>query len=185
MKLKKYENFINENIQDTPEEYVKTALLQIKKKIEDIFQKNEDSGEVGIDGARRRWDEKSKDKNKLSFKDLKVKLESSELSTFSSLNDNVVIKFTDESFVYDLSIFIPLEYGVPKDKNKDFSSDDIKECSCKFKKYDLDTFDLVGQIGPKKVKISDIDEDFLVDLKIELDDKFGEEEELEIETNDE
>ena len=45
--------------------------------------------------------------------------------------------------------------------------------------------DLIGQIGPKKVKIEEVGEDFLVNLKIELDDKFGESEKLEIETNDE
>jgi hypothetical protein len=54
-------------------------------------------------------------------------------------------------------------------------------CYIKFKKYDLDTFEVIGQIT-KNVKIKDIDEEFLVDLKIEMDDQFGEEEEFEIET---
>jgi hypothetical protein len=51
----------------------------------------------------------------------------------------------------------------------------------KFKKYDANTDDLIGQIT-KNVEIKKIDEDFLVDLKIEIDDKFGEEEEFKIET---
>ena len=43
------------------------------------------------------------------------------------------------------------------------------------------TFEVIGQIT-KNVKIKDIDEEFLIDLKIEIDDKFGDEEEFEIET---
>ena len=35
----------------------------------------------------------------------------------------------------------------------------------------------------KNTKIKDIDEEFLIDLKIEIDDKFGDEEEFEIEIN--
>jgi hypothetical protein len=182
MKLQRYNQFIKENLQDTPEEYIKTALLQIKKKIEYLFDKKE-VGDEGLEAAKKRGEEKAKEGEQMSLKDLKVSLESSEISTFSSLNDNVVIKFTDEKYLYDLTIFIPLENGISKDKSKDFSSDDIKECSVKFKKYDVETFDLIGQIGPKKVKIEDINEDFIVNLKIELDDKFGEEEKLEIETN--
>lgn len=183
MKLYKYNEFIKENLQDTPEEYVKTALLQIKKKIEDIFEKSKGVEGDGIDAAKKRGEEKSEDVDQMSFKDLKVKLESSEISTFSSLNDNVVIKFTDDMFLYDLTIFIPLENGIPKDKNNDFSSDDIKDCSMKFKKYDIETLDLIGQIGPKKVKIEEINEDFITGLKIELDEKFGDGEKLEIEIN--
>ena len=49
------------------------------------------------------------------------------------------------------------------------------------KKYDIDTDDVIGQIT-KNVNIKDIDEDFLVNLKIEIDDKFGDDEEFEIET---
>lgn len=182
MKLYKYNQFINENLQDTPEEYIKTSLLLIKTKIERMFEKSE-GGEVGLEAARERGEKKAKEGDQMSLKDLNVKLESSEISTFSSLNDNIVIKFTDDQFLYDLTIFIPLENGISKDKTKDFSSDDIKECSVKFKKYDIETLDLIGQIGPKKVKIDEIGEDFIVSLKIELDDKFGEEEKLEIETN--
>ena len=58
-----------------------------------------------------------------------------------------------------------------------------KECSYKFKKYDVNNFELLGQIGPKTIEIDKIDEEFLVNLKIELDDEYGgEEEELEFET---
>ena len=69
-----------------------------------------------------------------------------------------------------------------KHKEKEFSDKEIENCVVKFKKYDIQDFDLIGQIGPREVKIKDIDEEFLVDLKIELDDEFNEEEEFEIET---
>lgn len=182
MKLHRFQQF-NENLQDTPEEYIKTVLLQLKKKIEEMFKKS-DEGESGLDAAKKRGEQKAKEGEKMSLKDLKVKLESSEISTFSSLNDNIVIKFTDDKYLYDMTIFIPLENGISKDKSKDFSSDDIKECSVKFKKYDSETLDLIGQIGPKKVKVEDFSEDLLVNLKLELDDKFGDNETLEIETNE-
>jgi hypothetical protein len=79
---------------------------------------------------------------------------------------------------------IDLKEALPKDPNKDFTMDDVKMCYIKFKKYSLLTKDieLIGQIS-KNVEIKKIDEEFIIDLKIELDDEFGDEEEkLEIET---
>ena len=78
---------------------------------------------------------------------------------------------------------IDIKEAIPEDKEKDFDPlEDIKNCYIKFKKYDLDTFDILGQLS-KNVKIKDIDEDFIIDLKIEIDDKFDEsEDEFEIET---
>ena len=52
----------------------------------------------------------------------------------------------------------------------------------KFKKYELENFTLVGQIS-KNTEIDSIDEEFIVDLKIELDDEFNTDiEKIEIET---
>ena len=79
---------------------------------------------------------------------------------------------------------IDIKEGISKDPAQDFSFEDVENCFLKFKKYDLDTFEVIGQVT-KNAKIADIDEDFLVDLKIELDDKFsGEGETLEIETEE-
>ena len=64
-------------------------------------------------------------------------------------------------------------------------------CDIKLKKYDLDTFEVIGQLpspidGDKseylKIEINKIDEDYLIDLKIELDGKSDEEEDFKIET---
>jgi hypothetical protein len=72
---------------------------------------------------------------------------------------------------------------MPKDPNVDFSFKDIEKCSIKFKKYDLDKVEIIGPPIRKTVDIKDIDEDFLVNLKIELDKELGEDdEEFEIET---
>jgi hypothetical protein len=117
----------------------------------------------------------------MSLKDLGVRLESSEISKYSKMYDNLTVKFSDDAATYNLYLAIDLKDALPKDATKDFSYEDIKTCYIKFKKYDLDTFEVIGQIT-KNVEIKKIDEEFLVDLKIEMDDKFGEEEEFEIET---
>jgi hypothetical protein len=71
---------------------------------------------------------------------------------------------------------------MPKDPNVDFSFEDVENCFVKFKKYDIETFEVIGQMT-KNIKTKDIDEEFLIELKIELDEKFGDEDEkLEIET---
>jgi hypothetical protein len=57
-----------------------------------------------------------------------------------------------------------------------------KKCQIKFKKYDLDDFKLLGQLV-KTAKLDDINEEYLVNLKIELDDENKDtEEEFKIET---
>ena len=117
----------------------------------------------------------------MSFKDLGVRLESSEISKYSKMYDNLTIKFLDSNAWYNLYIAIDLKEALPKDPNKDFSYEDIAKCFIKFKKYDLDTNEVIGQIT-KNVDMKKIDEEFLIDLKIEIDDKFGDEEEFEIET---
>ena len=78
---------------------------------------------------------------------------------------------------------IDIKEAIPKDKEKNFDSDDIEQCYIKFKKYSLDNLtEIIGQIS-KNIDIKDIDEEFLIDLKIELDDKFGDSDDFEIETN--
>ena len=118
----------------------------------------------------------------MSFVDLGIQLQSIELSKYSKIYDNIKMKFSDEKYLYDIMFTIDLKDAVPKDTDKDFSDNDIKNCFIKFKKYDAETFDLIGQIT-KTVKIKEIDENKLIDLKIELDDDYGDEgEEFEIET---
>jgi hypothetical protein len=151
------------------------------------FQENEDQPEdqpIDTEDNKKsikRAKAESKDRSKMSLKDLGVRLESSEISKYSKMYDNLTVKFSDDDATYNLYLAIDLKDALPKDATKDFSYEDIKTCYIKFKKYDLDTFDVIGQIT-KNIEIKKIDEEFLVDLKIEMDDKFGDEEEFKIET---
>ena len=183
MKIIKYTEFINEEFNDTPESYIETALNQIKSKIDKMFDYEEvdSDGEENISIQKAKLN--SKDKSKITFKDLGIRLDSSEISKYSKMYDSLTVKFSDSTSLYNLFISIDIKEGIPKNPEEDFSFEDIENCFVKFKKYDLDTFDVIGQIT-KNVKIKDIDEEFIIELKIELDDKFGDEDEkLEIETN--
>jgi hypothetical protein len=197
MKIRKFYEFLNEEVMnDTPENYIEMALNQLKRKIDKMFEFQEDTPEEPIfdedkEGREGKGKEKSikqakaesKDKNKMSFKDLGVTLDSNEISKYSKLYDSLTVKFSDNlDSWYSLIIMIDIKEALPKDPNKDFKVEDIETAYIKFKKYDANTDDLIGQIT-KNVKIKKIDEDFLVDLKIEIDDKFGDEEQFEIETN--
>jgi len=191
MKIRKFYQFITEELNDTPENYVETALAQLKRKIDEIFEYRE--GDIDdMDLPKEKSIEKakidSKKKNKMSFKDLGVSIQSSEVSKYSKLYDNLTVKFTDDNYLYTLIISIDIKEGLPKTEEKPMM------CDIKLKKSDLDTFEIIGQLpspidGDKpehlKIEINKIDEDYLVDLKIELDGKSdgtGGKKELEIET---
>lgn len=179
MKIIKYTEFIKEEFTDTPESYIEMALKVLKRKIDKMFEFQEDENQ------EEEQDIKSvngKEKNKMSFQDLGVRLESSEVSKYSKTNDSLTVKFSDDSHTYTLIIMIDLKEAIPKDPQKDFDIDQIENCYIKFKKYDLDTFEVIGQIT-KNAEIKKIDEDFIINLKLELDEKFeGDEENFKIET---
>jgi hypothetical protein len=185
MNIKKFSQFINEEFNDTPETYIETTLQMIKKKIDKMFEyqeereESEESQNKSVQAAKA---EGKGQKESMTFKDLGLRLESSEISKYSKQYDNLTVKFSDDENTYNLFIMIELKEAMPKDPDKDFSTDDIEKCYIKFKKYNIDTFDVIGQLA-KNAKIKDIDEEFLINLKIELDEKFGEEgEEFAIET---
>lgn len=186
MKIKKYIEFIKEEFNDTPESYVSIALNQIKKKIDKMFEYQEvdeyddegQSEEKSLNKAKK----DGKDKNELNFKDLGVKLDSSEISKYSKMYDSLTVKFHDDDYIYNLFIAIDIKEAIPEDKTKDFSWKDIKKCYVKFKKYSLNNIsEVLGQLN-KNINIDDIDENFLIDLKLEIDEDFGDDEELKIET---
>ena len=191
MKIRKFIDFINEEFNDTPETYIESALKQIKKKIDNMFEFQEregqepESGEKQKDKSVKSAKEQGIGKDKsMTFKDLGVRLDSSEISKYSKQYDSLTVKFSDDDATYNLFIMIELKEAIPKDPEKDFSTDDIEKCYIKFKKYDIESFDVIGQIT-KNAKIKDINEEFIINLKIELDEKFGEEgEEFSIEEND-
>lgn len=185
MKIIKFFDYIKEELTDTPESYTLTLLKKIKSNIDKMFdfQEGESEEEQDVRDVKKINKISKKSKEKMSFEDLGVRLESSEISKFSKMYDSLTVKFSDDSNTYTLIIMIDMKEATPKDPNKDFTIDDIKKCYIKFKKYDLDTFEVIGQIS-KNVEVKSIDEDFLIDLKIEIDEQFGDEdkEEFEIET---
>lgn len=183
MKILKYTDFLNEELNDTPEQYISVALSQIKRKIDKMFEFEETDEDPNKEKSVRAAKEEGKAKEEgMTFKDLGVRLESSEISKYSKMYDSLTVKFSDDEATYNLLIAIDLKEGIAKDPEKDFSHEDIEKCYIKFKKYDLDTFDIVGQLT-KNAPVEDIDEEFLINLKIELDEKFSEGgEEFEIET---
>lgn len=185
MKVKKFTQFIKEEfLNDTPETYISSLLSKIKKKIEGMFDETESSEEESGEKSIRQAKKDSKKNEKMTFKDLGLRLESSEISKYSKMYDSLTVIFRDDENMYHLIIMIDLKDALPKEPNKDFKIDDIKMCYVKFKKYDLvgKDIELLGQIS-KNTEWKKIDQDFIIDLKIEIDEEFGgDEEKLEFET---
>lgn len=164
MKVFKFIEFLKESIQDTPEQYVYQALQKIKLKLEKMFSKENTS-----DNEVKKIGDTS---GSTSLSDLGLELQSCELSKYSKMYDNVKIKYSDNEFLYDLTVTIDLKDAVPTDTEKNFSDEDIKKAFIKFKKYNADSFDFIGEIS-KNIDIKDINQDLLTDLKLEIDKKFG------------
>ena len=176
MKIIKFSQFrINENLHDSPEEYVGMALKKIKSNIEKMFEKKPEQDV-----------EKFSDKNKKdggSLSDFNLELQSCEISKYSKTQDNVKAIYSDSEYRYDLIITINLEDAVPKSDKKDFNDTDIKKCYLKFKVYSIDDIELVGEVT-KTIDIDKIDSDLLTSLKIEVEGQFGDKDsdlELELE----
>lgn len=195
MKITKFTDFLNEDVTETPSNMTSGALYQLKKKIDKLFlfQENEYGDEINPKKSNVVFEplpeigiRKKKSNKKLTFQDLGVRLESSEVSKYSKMHDSLVIKFSDDNFTYTLIISIDIKEGMPKAEKKPMM------CDIKFKKYDLDTFEVIGQIpshfdgdpsGYLKIEINKIDEEYLIDLKIKLDDTTDEEyQDFEIQT---
>jgi hypothetical protein len=181
-KIFKFSDFILESNYNSPESYVSDLLSKLKKRIESFFGDN--VMDKDVDSFDTSIDRDKKESGKMSFQDLGLTLDSIEISKYSKMYDNLKFKFSDDQFLYDVTIIIDLKNALPeKDSEEDFSTDDIKECFFKFKKYDTENFDLLGQLS-KTVKIKDISEDLLISLKLELDEDSGSDENFEIETEE-
>lgn len=177
----KFSQFISENFNDTPETFVANALQKLKVKLDKIFEPTQEGNPNEIQKASDAI-RKSNTGEKISLKDMGVTLEDSEISKYSKTSDALTLWFSDSEGTYRLYIMIKLEDAVPQDKEKDFSDKEIEKAFIRFKKYDAED-QYIGELT-KTVKIKNIDEDFLVDLKIEIDKEYsGEDEEgLEFET---
>ena len=177
----KFLDFLKENNHDTPETYVQLRLKKLKKRLKKMFSYAEiEDGEVVQYGEKQDLDRK--EKGELSFKDLGLQLQSIESSKYSKVYDNVKLKFSDEEFLYDITFTVDLQDAIPASKDKDYSDKEIKKCQVKFKKYSLDDFELVAGPLVKTAEFKEIDEEYLIKLKIELEEVQDETEDFEIET---
>lgn len=175
MKILKYSDFIKESsvLHDTPKDYIESVLSKLKSKLDLLFLQDKNNQKPGNSEIKK------VDKSGPSLKEMGVKLESSEINK-STLYDSLKLKFSDGDGVYDLNVTINFEDAVPQ-PDKDFSIDDIKKCFVKFKKYDIESFNMIGQVS-KNVNIKDIGEQMIIDLKIEVEKDFDNNEtELDIE----
>ena len=139
-KILRYFDFIKEELSDTPQSYIKNKLKQLQKAFDDLFDKEEEGNEeefISIEDAKKN----QKSEKKLS--DLGVKLDSSEISLYSEMNDSLTIKYSDDEASYTIIIFINIKEGL-ENGNNNFSEDDIKKIDVKFKKY-LNDIDLIGE----------------------------------------
>lgn len=179
----KYKEFITEKMHETPETLISELLQRLKRKVESFF--GESSSDSDVDTFDMNVSKERKKSDMMSFSDLGITLDSIEISKYSKMYDNLKFKFSDNDFMYDVTITIDIKDAVVEDSEKEFGVDDIKDCFIKFKKYDTDKFDLIGQKS-KNIKIKDISEDLLINLKIELDEETGSDdsEMFEIETED-
>lgn len=170
MKIQKYvEYLILEG--NTPENYMASALNQIKSKIDPIF----DEEQV----------KKLKD-----FKNFNLQLlNDPKLDQYAPLDRSIKYKFTDETdMVYILTFTINLKDAINPDPEQDYKAEDIKKIHVTFDKYENTStgLNLVNQLLDRTVEQDRITPDYLIDLKLEIDgEKAADEDEFKIETTDE
>ena len=183
MKIISFSQYSNSNkvneMHDTPENYVGVALNKLKRKIDKMFEHTDSKKQSGKVLTPEELEKV--DPSKISFKDLGMIMDSSEVSKYSKLYDSFTIKFRDAQNAYTMIIMIDIKEAIPEEDEENFGSEDIENAYIKFKKYDANGIEMIGQID-KNVKIKNIDEAFLIDLKIEIDDEYDEGEEFEIQT---
>ena len=185
MKLKKFNEFYitekTDPFNDSPETYIDIALNKLKKRIDAMFGSAPEKKSKNQTPQEARNDKKTKQ----SFEDLGLQLESSEISKYSKLYNSLTIKFTDTEYMYHLYIMMKLEDAISKDSTTAVNQKNVDEAYIVFKKYDIQSLGILGQIS-KNINTDSIDEDYLISLKLELDEDFGDDDqdEFEIETED-
>jgi hypothetical protein len=174
MKVFKYIEFLLEG--NTPEDFINISLDKIKRRLEEAFDQTDDVRKL----------------NDFTKYNLQL-IEIEKPSNFNFSRRNLTIKFLDgEQNRYKLLISMNVE-DAAKNKGQgdsgDFKVSDIKKCSISFTKYSLkDNEELeVDSLPSSSINPDSIDADFLIKLKIDLDEGKDptEEEEFKIETEDE
>lgn len=168
MKVLKFYEFILEG--NTPEDFIDNCLQKVKNRLVPLFST-----------------ENSPVKKMKDFEN--TQLLSAKESDYSINEKTLKIKFTDDQqILYILTIRIDIEDAFNMNKEKDMKVSDIKKSHITLDKYgDVDgNYSIIDRIMDRTVDPNEIDGDFLLKLKIELDSgEESKEEEFAIETSDE
>lgn len=167
MKISKFLDYIRENINDTAEDFVEQALRGIRDKIQQMFpeeeQEESEDEVISFAQARQKGKEKEDAAKKLTFQDYGTILVDADLSRQAA---TLTITLEEAESWYKIYFMIDIKQAVPT-PDKDFSVDDIKDCRVKFVRYN--NGDKIDREVSKTVPMKDIDEELLVELKIEVD----------------
>jgi hypothetical protein len=169
MDIKRFSDYIKENIYDSPEDYIEQALKNIENKIremipEDGVEEEPEDEVISFTKARKQGDEKEKAKSELKFRDYGTRIKDIDLSR---ANSTLTVRIEEEESWYTIIVMIEIAQGIPQDKTKDFTHDDVKSCTVKMKKYGQG--DQIEGKATRTIDIKDFDEDFLIELKLETD----------------
>lgn len=178
MKITKFQDYIRENMNDTPEKYIEQALRDILDRIKKMFpeeeQEESEDEVISFAQARQKGLEKEEKNKKITFADFGANLIDEDISRDAC---TLTVTIEEAESWYKIYFMIDMKTAVPT-PDKDFSYKDIKNCRVKFVKYD--NGDKIVREISNTVPIEEIDEEKLIELKIEVD---GEESEgLGIET---
>ena len=194
-KIYNFWQFVNEN-HTSLEDYIKLSLKYLSEKLEKMFSQYE----LKPDGSVKKEGQKTigKDKSKVNFGELGLHKEDIEM-----WDNYLELCFSEEGFFYNFRFNISLEdikkvvdelknsakpeagaegQKEKEKKPKDFDPEKVP-CTIRFTKYSEEDPGDANPLEEVGVEIGDIDEEYLVELKLKLD-EFEGEEEFEIETEE-
>lgn len=175
MKIFKYLEFLLEG--NTPEDYITLSLDKIRRRLEEAFDKGEEGDDV----------KKISDFQKYDLQLIEIE----KPSNYNYSRRDLTIKFMDsEQNRYKLTVTMNVEDAVKnkEEGSEDFQVSDIKKCTITFNKYSYKNGDELDKetLPSRSIDPESIDADFLIKLKIDLDEGKdpNQEEEFKIETED-
>jgi hypothetical protein len=122
MDIKYFAQFIGEKLYDTPESYVSQRLDEIERKIRLFFSTGDEEEEV--ENFEQRQKKEKEIQGKMTLSELGITLDSISKSKYSKIQDNIKCKFSDEGFLYDLTIILDLKECMTISASKLLSKDE-------------------------------------------------------------
>jgi hypothetical protein len=172
MKIQKYREYIILE-GNSQEDYMDQVLRGIKNRIDPVF-------------------DEEKVKKLQDFKNANLQLANDpKIDKYSPTSTTLKYRFTDDNnTVYDLIFTVDLKDAINPNPDEDYKTSDIKKVHVQFKKYASESnggLDLVDRLLDKSYNPEEINPEFLIKLKVDLDEGKTEndEEEFKIETGKE